>query len=498
MLLPPSEPKRDLDLSFKVPVAQRSIERSGKVSIYCHVQVSEADVGESGFGEAHAIELEVETEGGDLGARKACSAQVATRAIERENAKDSPTGSDIAKLQLYLAQICAADHLPCYRPAGSHKESVVDAKGKKRSIVVHDEYSEEHHTVTVDGRYGGDLAKGLWRFIYSYAGKEGWELGSVKTIDDRGKKASIPTSEITSVDVEKLLDAHQPTLTSLDQTSGGSALCSAVHRAGQPPLRASGRGRCAARRDRPPVSRAAGAADDPLRDRDREAGEGLSGRGRHRGFHQELDQQQRAPPGRRPDHVEARVPEAARRARRRGADDELPEGSSYVFQAGNARSISTTLHELCKKDNQYDILPSGAVGDDAKKHVLSIRAKDGRLINSLQLAGVPDLRVAQAQPTRAAAMLQLYLSAIPESADKPEGPRCYQVTSKGKDKVNHPVINGKWDKISLAALDRFKQGYGGGDDYKALVEAIEKAYASVGKPAAAPVEEAPAPVDESA
>lgn len=489
VLLPPSEPKRELDLTIKVPATPRSIERSGKMSVFCHVQVTEADVGESGFGAAHAIDFEVEIEGGDLGSRKAKSAQVATRVIERTSSKDSPTGSDIAKLQLYLAQIRAADHLPCYRPAGSHKENVVDAKGKKKSIVINDEYSEENHTVTVDGRYGGELAKGLWRFIYSYAGKEGWKPDAIKIIDDHGKKTDVPGSDITAVDAEKLLDAHRPTLTSLDQPAeGGSALVTQLiarvnHPSEHPVVDAALLGEIVRRFHAPlalPMIR----------------------------FKIVIVDLEKAYPGvvATDDFTKnwignsALLPAGDRitldlecpKLHAVGGDVALtmsfPEGSSYIFAEGKARSISTTLLKLCKEGNHHGIVPSGDVGDDPKKHVLSIRADDGRLINSLQLAGVPDLRTLKDQPTRAAAMLQLYLSAIPAAEDKPDGPKCYQVTSKGKDKAAHPVINGKWDKTSVDALDRYKKTYGGGDDYKALVEAIEKAYAAV---APAPVVKGP-------
>jgi hypothetical protein len=491
--LPPGEPKRALEITFKAPPPPTSFERSGKVSIYCHVQVTEADVGESGFGVAQAIELDVETEGGDLGSRKAHSAQIATREIERAGAKDSPTGSDIAKLQLYLAQIRAVDHLPCYRPAGSHKEAVVDARGKKKgSIVVHDEYSEEHHTVTVDGRYGGDLARGLWRFIYSYAGKEGWNLGKVKIIDDHGKKASIPISDITAVDAEKLLDAHAPALTSPEAGPVQQFIDRVNHPSEHPVVDGALLAEIVSRFHAPLVLPKINFQIVIVK-----LGKAYPGVMATEDFIKNwISNSALLPAG---DRITLKL-ECPRLHAVRGDEQMImsfPEGSSYVFEAGGARSISGTLHELCKDDNHHEIVPSGLVGDDPKKHVVAIRARDGRLVNSLQLAGVPDLRVVQQQPTRAAAMLQLYLSAIPESADRPEGPRCYQVTRKGKDKATHAVVNGIWDKGSVAALERYKKGHGGGDDYKALVEAIEKAHASAAKPAGAVVEDASAPSDDN-
>ncbi|MEO7330170.1 MAG: hypothetical protein ABI193_16465 [Minicystis sp.] len=513
--LPASEPKRSLEFGFKVPPPRVSIERSGKVSVYCHLQVSEADIGEKGFGEATKIKFKVSTEGGDLGKRTAESARVATREISRPSAKSSPHGADIAKLQLYLAQIYAADHLPCYRPAGSHEETVANEPGKKgkKKITVRDEYDEKHRTVTVDGRYGGELAKGLWRFLYSFAGKEagkeGFKLGVVNFIDDAGKKGSVTREELAAVEVEKLLDGHLPSMTALEKAAPGELPSSNeamvrrfIERVNHPSEHPVVDGALLAeivRRFHTPLvlPMIRFLVEMP------KLGERYPNVITTADFGKNwVTNSSLLPAG---DHIFVNL-ECPKLAAGKGdveVEMSFPEGSSYMFADSNARTLSGSLHVMAKATNRHRIVPSGEVGDAADKHLLSIRVKkDGRLINSLQLSGVPDLRLAQPNATRAAAMLQIYLAAIPESPDKPEGPKCYQGAQKVKGKPDHALINGKWEKGALAALERFKKGYGGGDDYKALVEAIEKAYGG-GPPSLAPPGEegklsAPELPDESA
>src|SRR4029079_3235019 len=167
------------------------------------VMVTDAAIGQGSFGKASAVTLKAKVSGGDLGDRTDTDMPIKTREIRRE--KDgAPSGEDIAKLELYLAQINAADHLPCYRVIGAHKvqveeEHVTPAKGKapaktkkvKKTVSVTDEYDGHDpakkgapaQVVQIDGSYGGELARALFRFAYSFAGDKEWELGALKCTD---------------------------------------------------------------------------------------------------------------------------------------------------------------------------------------------------------------------------------------------------------------------------------------------------------------------------
>lgn len=163
------------------------IERSGKISVYCVVQVSEADIGGEGFGEAAKIKFKVSTEGGDSEANGGVGAgRDAGVFPSRPSGEIFPcNGARIAKLQLYLSQIYAADHLPCYRPAAVTRRpwrTRAGRRGRRRSPV-RDEYDEHHRVVMVDGRYGGELAEGALALSLLVCGEAG--LGARQRADPR-------------------------------------------------------------------------------------------------------------------------------------------------------------------------------------------------------------------------------------------------------------------------------------------------------------------------
>lgn len=89
----------------------------------------------------------------------------------------------------------------------------------------------------------------------------------------------------------------------------------------------------------------------------------------------------------------------------------FPEGSSYKFADSGCSHALRLAARAAQGQESSSHRAEREVGDAAEQHLLlRSRAKDGRPINSLQLAGVPDLRLAQPNATRAAAMLQISTS----------------------------------------------------------------------------------------
>jgi hypothetical protein len=533
--LPPRPPKREIRLSLVPPAQAGPIEHAGSLSISCEIMVTDAAIGKGSFGKPSAVTLKAKVSGGDLGDRTATAMRIKTREIRRE--KDgTPSGEDIAKLQLYLAQINAADHLPCYRAIGSHKAQIEEtqvtpatakkpAKTRKvkKTVVVTDEYDgheptgkkgEKAQLVQIDGSYGGELSRALWRFAYSFAPDKDWQLGAVKCTDSKGEDlAAVNKEELTGVPVEDLLDAHLPSFTSLD--SAGEEL-SASH----------------ADVDKTMIERFLKRVNHP-EEYPVVDGELLA----------EIVKRFRAPlvlPRVTFDIELLKMPEAHRDVKLTGdwnknwigtsallpgedkvvlklkcptladvkgdvdVEMSVPEASGYRFGDEGAVSVKKTLRELCndgaKDGGRHELVPSGEVDSDPKHNTVTLRAADGRLINRVELCGVPDLSKPFNEPSRAAAVLQIYLSVVAADPKKPEAGPLLKHTEKekgkDKDKDKHLLakINGKWDKSMVALLDKFKKAYGAEGDYPEVVKALKKAYDEA-SPAGAETAPAPAPPD---
>jgi hypothetical protein len=104
-------------------------------------------------------------------------------------------------------------------------------------------------------------------------------------------------------------------------------------------------------------------------------------------------------------------------------------------------------------------------------------------MNKVELCGVPDLEKPFEQPTRAGALLQIYLSVVPLDPGKPEAGPALKHTEKeklGKNDVREAMmmakVNGKWDKAMVALLAKWKSANNVSGDYAATVEALKKAY----------------------
>ncbi len=92
------------------------------------------------------------------------------------------SGPDVAQLQLYLAEILAADGLPCYR-------NDLAASGK----------------AGIDGGYGPALRNALWRFCYTYASDQkgsGWAEPNI------GFSKSGSSNSVAATDLLAFTNAH--------------------------------------------------------------------------------------------------------------------------------------------------------------------------------------------------------------------------------------------------------------------------------------------------
>lgn len=530
VVLPHSSKKVSIDLTTVPPENKGTIQRSRSLSITCEVGVPDASPGDGTFGKVSAVELIAKVSGGDLGSRKASTQRIKTREIKREK-EGTDRGEDIAKLQVYLSQIEAVDHKPCYRIVGTHKEKVevqvvTPAKGKRpekvttkeQKVDVADEYAyreykktdkEKHEAVIVNGEYGGELAKGLWRFIYSYAHAkhagdiEEWKLGAVKCTDKGGSPLpDVPKDELFQVPTERFLDSSHPTFTSLD-FAGDDELAVAPW-AGKAPVIE----RFLARVNHPteyPVVNAGLLSEIVRRFRTpfvlpRVAFElvYLQVPAAHRDvvFTNEWNKDWITTSALLPaeDKLVLKV--------KCGALDDvagnvdvvmrLPEESGYRLSNG-ATSLQTKLADLCKGDG-HALVPSGKLGLSPADNTVSVRSTDGRLLNAVELCGAPDLSQPSPQPLRAAALLQIYLSVVPatpggsEPAYKhTEKEKIEKKKDKDKDKAKEaeaekrePMmmakIDGKWDKRMVALLEEWKSANGVSGDYVATVKALKKAY----------------------
>jgi hypothetical protein len=529
VVVPSNPPKREIKLKIAPSVQAGPIEHGASLSISCEVMVTDAAIGKGSFGKPSAVTLKAKVSGGDLGERTATAMRIKTREIRRE--KDgTPSGEDIAKLQLYLAQINAVDHLPCYRMIGSHKadvmeEQVVPAKGKKpattkkvkKKVVVIDEYDghepakkgEAAQVVQIEGSYGGELAQALWRFVYSFARDKDWELGAVKCTDGKGADLSpVDKAELTAVPVEDLLDAHLPSFTSLDHAGEDLALSHAGldkamldrflarvnHPEEYPVVDGELLGEVVKRFRAPLVLPRISFDLEPLKMPEAHSDVKLTGDWNKNW----IGMSALLPDG---DKVALRLKCPTLDDVKGDVEVEMsvPEESAYRFGDEGAVSVKKPLRELCKAGNRHDLVPSGKVDSDPKHNTVTLRAVDGRLINRVELCGVPDLSKPFNDPSRAAAVLQIYLSVVAADPNKPEAGPLLKHTEKekskdkDKDKTLLAKINGKWDKSMVALLDKFKKAHGAEGDYTETVKALKKAYDEASPTGSATAPAAPTP-----
>lgn len=513
VVLPSSTSKRKLSFKLVPPKRSGPITRPSSFSVTCEVMVSDAKVGEGAFGKEASVTLKASAQGGDLGSREAKAMRIKTRAVRREEG-GTPSGEDIAKLQVYLSQIHAADHHPCYRFVGSHSvsievEEIIPAKGKrpeqvkkrKKKVTVSDDYQgreevkkgEKPDAVQIDGGYGGELARGLWRFIYSYAARDDWKLGAVKCSDAAGKDLpDVPRAELTSVPVEDLLDANLPVTIPAEKADEAFAAAHADldHEAVM---------RFLARVNHPeayPVVEAGLLAEIVKRFRTPFVLPRVT-----------FDIEMLSVPRAHPDVIftkewssnwigtSAVLPgddEVILKVKCPALGDvhgdlevvmSVPEESGYRLGPDGATSVEATLADLVKDGGRHALSPSGKLDADPKHNTVSVRTRDGRLLNKVELCGAPDLGKPFDQPTRAAALMQIYLSVVPADPQKPEAGPAYKHTETEKlarkdprEPMKMARINGKWDKSMVALLDKWKSANDVSGDYPAAVKALKKAY----------------------
>ncbi len=427
------------DAKIAAPVESSVVEGSRMYTV-------RVDVGTSTKAPDKSAKLVVKISGGDLPQEAKLEVPIATRTIAMTK-KNPPRGEDVAKLQLYLSQLFAKDDLPCYRSTG--KVELTDSKALK--------------PVLVDGSYGKLLARGLWRFIYTYGRNKDWKAFPIKTKKGDGSDGPLVTqSEVAAVS-RQLLEGKSPTKP-LDGVSSADDLY------------AKRVGAFEKKYDHYPV------VDAPLIAeivRWFQPGFVLP----HIDFF--FEETTFAAP---PDTVveadwnrDGRIGKSTLlpisgdtcrvRIKWNAADEhkdgklnivfEVPEASAYRFMGATPTTkVEKTLHEALASPILI-LYASQKLSSKPADNVIVVRTEDGRKIGSRQLHGSRDLFKAQAgDGCRDAALMQAWLAKIPDK-QKP-GEMVYKRTKavgKGKDAVKKMLIDGKWNAQCVAALKLFQAQY---------------------------------------
>src|SRR5207302_795473 len=106
---------------------------------------------------------------------------------------------------------------------------------------------------------------------------------------------------------------------------------------------------------------------------------------------------------------------------------------------------------------------SGNLTVKPEDNTLTITANQGRTIAVTKLVGARDLTKSQSDACRDAALVQWWLSQIPDTDPKHPNESVY----KNVDKQKHLLVDGKWGRMCLDALERFKKQYSpSGTDWK--------------------------------
>lgn len=384
--------------------------------------------------------------GGDLPSSKTIEVPVATRTIST-SAKNPAKGEDIAKLQLYLSQIHAADGLPCFR-SGNAKE-----------------------VVEIDGIYGRQLAAAIWRFVYTFCrndpnhsrddGNRNWSIPTTTSKGENGPDAT--QSQIDAVSAALLQDPS-PTGPIVSANGFDDLFAKRVARYEKSydhyPVIEAPLIREIVRRFEPPfVLPHINILFEPTRlptppndvtivddwNRDGRIGKSTM-----------LPIQA--------DFIIVRPSWADANVERDGDVDivfELPQASAYRFDTSGSVRFETTLRRALAM-RELALFSSETMSSAPADNVLSVRTKkDGRKLGERQLHGSRDLtKVQSGDACRDAAWMQYWLAQIPDN-EKP-GTRLYKkeaMVGKGRDRRPMLVIDGKWDAKSVAALNLFKRQY---------------------------------------
>ncbi|MBZ0120446.1 MAG: hypothetical protein K8H88_25870 [Sandaracinaceae bacterium] len=441
------------------PAVEASIVEGARMyTVRVDVKTTTTDVDRS-------AKLVATVEGGDLPAQRKIELPIATRTISTSG-RSSAKGEDVAKLQLYLSQIHAADDQPCLR-AG---------KG----------------SVLIDGSYGGELASAIWRFVYTYGRTSDWSSAAwpiATTKADGSAGVSGTQQEVAGVSVS-VLEGSTPKAAIEPANGFNDLFAKRVGRyekrydhypvVGKPLIQEI------TKRFRPPFvlphidvyfeNTALGAAPAGVTIDDDWNRDGRIGKSTVLPLLGDL--------------FVFRVAWPDASAERHGDMSivlSIPDGAAYKFGNGQKR-METTLRDALRTE-RYILLSAESISTKATDNLLSVTTTDGRIIGQRQLHGSRDLTKAQAgDGCRDAAWMQLWLSAIPDQTA--EGQMVYKntrTTGKGAAKVTTLLVDGKWNKASADALARFKAQYApAAATFADLVTAVRSKYYEVLRAQTAP------------
>lgn len=393
--------------------------------------------------------LEATFSGGDFPSERKKTCTVSTRELAPVPTKgkkaDFPRGEDVGKLQLYLSQICDHSRLPCYRDLGNNKE--YDALPLQKSVV--------------DGVYKKSLAKAIWRFVYEFGTQSGFQAWPIRVRDAGGKDMpDVTYDQITAPVQPPLRDFGFELLGSNDKNYSYYPVVTAK-------LLAE-----IVRRFKPPfilpwidlVPQGTSVADV-------------------------------APEGAKVTHAwnesaTGRTPllpvtgDAIRlqakwdSAQSDGVGDqplpltlELPAASAYRFStpAGPVATVNLSLRELLNGP-ALTLVFSGTFTTVEADNVLKISTEGARVVAAEKLLGARDLTKRQSDSCRDAALVQAWLSRIPDPDPKAKIKSLY----KNQDaKTKSPLIDGKWNQTCVQSLEAFKKLHApAAADWKSLAAAL--------------------------
>ncbi len=402
--------------------------------------------------------------GGDFVSPKTITVEVGTRTLAFDNAKQKPPakegasslhGEDVAKLQLYLSQLFAADDAPCYRRLANGSEFTPDKTG----------------TALTNGNYGKSTARALWRFIYAYGGDKNWKAWPIKVKNAKGEDGTAATKDQITAVPASMLEAPPPTK-AVDPANGpadlfaqrvggyaktydhypvvDAALIDEIVKRFKPPFIMPHIEVFLEKFSIPSTPTGASVREDWNKD-------GNIGKSTVLPMAD--------------DSFTARVEwvnHEAAAASDMSITIELPADSAYKIDgAGSSNILAITLKEMLAK-KFLKLNSSGAVSSDPKKNELIVRSLDGMVLGKRQLHGSRDLLKAQnGDACRDAALVQYWLATVPDLDPKATpGSSIYTNTTvitegKGKDQVKKTLmlIDGKWNKACVDALQRFQAQY---------------------------------------
>lgn len=442
---PPANPGTSVSMSIKddaqiAPAVEDSVVRSARAyTMSVDVIASTRKVDTSAI-------LSATFSGGDLISPITEKVTIATRKLTFSGA-NPPRGEDVAKLQLYLSQLIAADDLPCYRDAGRGEYTGPDFKASH-----------------VDGAYGTSLARALWRFIYTYGTQKDFAAWPIAVKDAKGGDAGSATQDQITAVPHALLEGKPPAK-QVDPANGPADLYA---------QRLGGYGKYNSypvvdaplileitKRFKPPfllphLEIFFEIVVPPSPPPDSMIGDGLNKDGN-------IGKSTILPmPG---DSLSIRI-------EWQGAHPtdgdlpiglELPDASAYRLDFGTpVPTMTTTLSNLLS-NKELKLLSSGKISTNPKDNLLTIRSLiDSRVLGQRQLHGSRDLFKAQSgESCRDAAWVQSWLARIPDQSGDLVNPSIYKNTrADPKDRKKQlMLIDGVWNAKCVEALNRFSEQY---------------------------------------